>query len=134
MKIISARYLSHLKRPELGQSLQRIPSNNTPQKERSATARGSLITDLIWRRPQHRIHTKKRRLPAAIPAPLCHRTIPKMNNANLAAVSRQLLMICTGLDEGLTRFSSMLILQSLREHFCKNQLGTAVWIDGRGEN
>ena len=134
MKIISARYLSHLKRPELGQSLQRIPSNNTPQSERIATTSGSLMTDLIWRRPPHRIHTKMRRLPAAIPAALCHRTIPKMNNAALADRSRQSLILCAGLDEGLTRFSSMLILQSLREHFCKNQLGAAVWIDGRGGN
>jgi hypothetical protein len=43
----------------------------------------------------------------------------------LAAESRQSLILCTGLDEGVTRFSCMLI-QSLRERFCKNQFGATV--------
>ena len=33
MKIISTKYLSHLKYPELGHLLQRIPSNNKPHRE-----------------------------------------------------------------------------------------------------
>jgi len=51
---------------------------------------------------------------------------PENENAALADRSRQSLMLCTGLDEGVTRFLSMLTLQSLRENFCKNQLGAAV--------